>query len=514
LARYSHPGLRGLEKQLLLSPPAVRQKHADRLESLLSSLESDREYSMEFIFFRVTGFRPTELPIETIPGDTLRTELEKMLEEVSSSAPTPVEDVPEKVYTAEDIAERYGVSERTVYRWRDRGLISRKYRFPDGRVRVGVRKEALQRFVKEHRGLVQKSGKFSPLADDEKKEIRRRAHEMGRKTDLTLTAAARRIARETGRATETIRRLLRRQQEEEAYTPFEQRRGPLEDDEKSRIYRAYQYGKSVGGLSDQFERSRSSIYRIINEQRARELLSEYSVTPPSNAPESFTPRDEEEVLHPREGADQESSLCRLHAFLKSSIAGQMEELNPKRYVSTSQLDRIESRIQVLQAIRRRLLTRALPVVFEAARKHAGPVVGMVELVDEGCHCVLEAIDRFDYQGRGSFERYARLQLMKNFARTIPEENYQAMTPSPGPGGEALDRSERIDALAHAAAHLSSLRPGPVEDETMQKVMQRFKLTTPSLRQALAPVAATLNLDDPAIRTAMERATTESGGRLQ
>lgn len=506
MARYSHPALRGLEKQLLLSPPPVRQKHADRLESLLLSLQSDREYSVEFIYFRVTGFRPTELPVETIPGEALRTDLEKMLEEISSSAPTPVEDVPEKVHTVEDIARRYDVSERTVYRWRDRGLISRKYRFPDGRVRVGVREEALQQFAEEHAGLLKKSGEFTPLSEQEREQIRRRGRELGRRTDLSLTAAARRIARQSERATETVRRVLRRQQKEEPQTPFEQRRGPLEDDEKSRIYAAYRDGQSVGALCEKFERSRSSIYRIINEQRAREVLADDSVPEPSSHPESFAPEDEAEVLEPPEDADRQVSLFRLYGFLKAGVARLKEELNPRRYVATAQLDRIESRIQVVRAIRRHLLAQCLPVVFEAARRHAGPVVGLAELVDEGCRCVLRTIDRFDYLGRGGFQRYARLQLMKNFARTVPQENYQAMTPRPGTAGEGARRAERIEALARAAAHLRSLEPEEIEDEKMEQVLKQFHLTPGSPAQILRPVAETLDLDAPAVQTAIEQST--------
>jgi DNA-directed RNA polymerase sigma subunit (sigma70/sigma32) len=371
---------------------------------------------------------------------------------------------------------------------------------------VGVREEALKRFADEHSGLVKRSAEFTPLSQKEREEIRRWGRELGRRTDLSLTAAARRIAGESGRATETVRRVLRRQQQEEPQTPFEQRRGPLEDDEKSRIYAAYQDRQSVGALCEKFERSRSSIYRIINEQRARELMADESVPDPSPHPESVSPEDEAKVLDPPEDADRQVNLFRLYSFLKASFARLKEELNPKRYVSTAQLDRIESRIQVVRAIRRHLLGRCLPVVFDAARKHAGPVVGLAELVDEGCRCVLGAIDRFDYLGRGGFQRYARLQLMKTFARTVPQENYQAMTPRPGPDGESTRRAERIDALACAATHLRSLEPEEIEEEEMKQVVKRFQLTPAPLTQVLQPVAETLDLDAPAVQTATEQST--------
>ena len=506
MARYSHTGLTGLEKQLLLSPPSVRQKHADRLEALLLSLSPETEYSLEFVYFRVTGFRPTELPVETISGGTLRTELRKMLEEVSASAPTSVEDVPERVYTIGKIADRCNVSKRTVYRWRDRGLICRKYRFPDGRVRVGVRQEAMERFAGEHSDLLEQSADFRTLSDEDRQEVRTMARELGGQNDLSLTAAARRIAHQTGRATETIRRILKDlQAENPSLFKGTGAKGTLDDEEISRIYHAYNEGHPVQTLCERFGRSRSSIYRIINKERARELLSETHAPPSPSVPESFNPEDENDVFDPAEDIGEELRMSRLYAYLKASVRWLKADLNPKRYVSSAHLAKIESRIQVLRAIRRRILCGALGVIVESARRHAGPVVGLGELVDEGCGCVLRAIDRFDYRGKGDFERFARLQLMKNFARTVPEENYRAVTPSPGPSGEVVPRPDRISALARMAQHLLSLEPAEIQEEKMQRVADQFDLYPSPLEEALHPVADRLNLESPAVRSAIHRA---------
>ena len=502
MARYDHRSLKGLEKQLLLSPAPVRRKHADRLEAFLLDINPESDYSLEFIYYRITGFRPTELPLEIIPGNELRLELQKMLEEVSSSAPTPVEDVPERVYSVEEIADRYGVSERTVYRWRKRGLFTRKYQFPHGREKVGVREEALERFVQEHHDLVERSADFSPLADEEEARIRSLATNMGENTDLSLTAAAERIADEIGRATETVRRILREDLDE---TPFQNRRGRLKRNEKQRIYDAYDQGEPVSNLGDRFDRSRSSIYRIVNEQRARQLLDRAASLSLSVESKSLEQADEEEIFNPDENANSQEALFRLYHFLFQSIRDISGEINPKRYVSSASLDMLESRMNVLDAIRHELLARTLPVIVEAARSHSGPVLGLPELVEEGCLVVLGAVERFDYSKPADFQRFARLELMKTFARTVPADNYRSPSSSPGSSDTATDRNRCITALTKAARRLNSLQPQDVKTEKMSRVMQTFGLQPGALTEELGPAAEALNLNEQAITIAVEKA---------
>ena len=46
----------------------------------------------------------------------------------------------------------------------------------------------------------------------------------------------------------------------------------MTDESKEGIYQDYRRGQSVGDLAERFGRTRTSIYRIINETRARRLL--------------------------------------------------------------------------------------------------------------------------------------------------------------------------------------------------------------------------------------------------
>src|SRR5262249_42869421 len=50
--------------------------------------------------------------------------------------------------------------------------------------------------------------------------------------------------------------------------------GPLDEDAKSTIYCSYRRGISVEALAKRFRRTRTSMYRVINEVRAQRLLAQ------------------------------------------------------------------------------------------------------------------------------------------------------------------------------------------------------------------------------------------------
>ena len=63
----------------------------------------------------------------------------------------------EEVWTVEDVSKRFNVSSKTVSRWRDRGLVSRRFRF-GGRNALGFLRSSVERFVTKH--AVQLRGYF------------------------------------------------------------------------------------------------------------------------------------------------------------------------------------------------------------------------------------------------------------------------------------------------------------------------------------------------------------------
>ncbi len=492
MADYTNENIKGLGRQLLMNPSSVRRKHADRIEALLLDLNPNRVYSLEFVYYRITGFQSSDLPVETIGGAELCHDLQQMLEQVSASYPVPVEEIPETVYSVADVAARYNVSKRTVYRWRDKGLVTRKYRFQDGVERMGVREEALRRFAARNADLIDQSARFSPLSEEEERRIRARYEKVKQTKDLSPTALAEQVAREVQRAPETVRRVITQNHTEgEARNPSG--RDTLSLNAKKQLYRRYRNGERAQRLAEHYNRSRSSVYRIINQERARELRHKTSQLPEDENAATRTTQGPSDMLHPEPPLSQRQ-LFHLYHCLKHRAQKLAEKLDPTRYVASSDLDALESRLAVIQSIRRRLLGQSLPTIFETARQHQGPEVGFADLVDEGCVCVLICVERFNSRKQAEFGRFVRLELMKNFARTVPSTNYQASSDAAEKSPTQLEQDEEKQALIFAVRRLKSFNVGDIEDERMKKVVERYNLSPTPTTELIEPLVQRLSLD--------------------
>ena len=140
---------------------------------------------------------------------------------------------------------------------------------------MGFLESSLERFVAAHRDQVERGSRFRQLSDGERDEIVRRARRMAiyRSGQVGLVEVARRIARKMERSTETIRLTLKAYDREHPDRAIFAPSAPaLDEDAKGQIYLKYRMGVSVDVLAAQFGRTRSSIYRLINEVRARRIL--------------------------------------------------------------------------------------------------------------------------------------------------------------------------------------------------------------------------------------------------
>ncbi|HCK70742.1 MAG TPA: RNA polymerase subunit sigma-70, partial [Planctomycetaceae bacterium] len=74
------------------------------------------------------------------------------------------------VYTIPQLADRFHVSTKTIARWRDLGLVSRRF-IMDGRKRIGFLASSVDHFIHSHRDKIQRGEKFSQMTDRERDEI-------------------------------------------------------------------------------------------------------------------------------------------------------------------------------------------------------------------------------------------------------------------------------------------------------------------------------------------------------
>ena len=226
--------------------------------------------------FRITDFRPDSYPDLLIGGTDLDHDLCLFIETLSRTTPAlPVEQVPEPVLTLEQVSKRFNVSTKTISRWREQGLVGSRRVLCNGRRQVGFVQSVVERFLKGNRARVERGSRFSQLSEEEKEEIVERAKDMTHLGVGTITQVSRRIAHRLRRSPETIRYTIKnfdREHPDQALFPGVT--GPLNSDMKHVIYSSYRRGIPVDTLAKRFRRTRTSMYRVINEVRAQRLLAQ------------------------------------------------------------------------------------------------------------------------------------------------------------------------------------------------------------------------------------------------
>jgi RNA polymerase sigma factor (sigma-70 family) len=450
---YSHPALKQLkEQQARFAPRERRLEQIDRAEQLLAEIEPGRRYPYEYVCFRITGYRSDRAPDLILDGGDVRHDLRLFVEELSGTVDQKADQAREPVLTVAAVSRKFNVSTRTVTRWRRQGLVARRFVI-DGRHKVGFLESSVERFVADHRTQVDRGTRFRQLSGDEREEIVRRARRMAAVGGQgRLVEIARRIARKLGRSHETVRATLRaydRDHPDRAIFPGAS--GSLDDAAKAQIYKLHRRGISAEVLATQFGRTRSSVYRVINEMRARRILEvklEFMSHPSfeekgagatmlgampepadgrgprrTKAPKGLPPYLASLYEVPLLSRDQETHLFRKMNFLKYRAARLRDSIDPAR-ARTSDLDEIERLQEEALAVKNQIIRSNLRLVVSIAKRHVGPTNNFFELVSDGNMSLIRAVEKFDYARGNKFSTYASWAIMKNFARTIPEENYR------------------------------------------------------------------------------------------
>ena len=76
------------------------------------------------------------------------------------------------------------------------------------------------------------------------------------------------------------------------------------------------------------------------------------------------------------------------------------------------------------AVKDLLIKANMRLVAGPAKKHAGPAHNVFELLSDGNMSLLRAVEKFDFGRNFKFSTYATWAIIKNFARSIPDENHR------------------------------------------------------------------------------------------
>jgi RNA polymerase primary sigma factor/RNA polymerase sigma factor len=119
-------------------------------------------------------------------------------------------------------------------------------------------------------------------------------------------------------------------------------------------------------------------------------------------------------------AEGERVLFRRMNYLRFKAQRGVADLEPET-VRAAELDRIDALLDEAARVKNEIVQANLRLVVSIAKRHVHRGQDLFELVSDGNVSLMRAVDKFDYIRGYKFSTYASWALMKNFARSIPEQ---------------------------------------------------------------------------------------------
>ena len=163
------------------------------------------------------------------------------------------------------------------------------------------------------------------------------------------------------------------------------------------------------------------------------------------------------------------------------------------------MDEIEALYEQIVDLKNKIARANLRLVVSIAKRHAAPDQNFFELVSDGNLSLLRAVEKFDFARGNKFSTYASWAIMKNFARTIPNEYRQrdrfrtshdelfaiSQEKRGNPMIEEAMQSDRVDKVKRILRRL--------DDREQQIIIGRFGLDHSQEPQTLKEVGANLGV---------------------
>ena len=461
MPQYRLDIIQSLARQLSFAPMDVRHDQIAAAETLLYDLDPAKSYPSDFVIFRITGYDPkASVNAALLTGLALQHDLGLLVEQVSAGMAVVAHDVVEPVLSIDDVTARFNVTSKTIQRWRRRGLVSRRFVFADGKLRVGFLLSSIERFVARNADVVADgSANMSHVGEGERLAILRHARRLAIDCRCSEDEITRRLARRFRRSALTILHTVRKHDEQRpADAIFVHSVPAINAAKRVRIVRRARRGMSLKSIARRAGHSRSAVYRVIMADRVERLTrrkakfhddelyhgdsaqetiesivraadfvsasgdsARIELRPPRNLPPYLADLYRTPLLTPA----RERALFLQFNFRKFAFVVARRQLDPER-TCKRQLDQLEGLAGRAAEIKNQIVRANLRLVVNVARKHlpasmrnGGSSPTLMELVSEGNIILMRAVEGFDLHRNVRFSTYATLALMKGFARLVP-----------------------------------------------------------------------------------------------
>jgi len=512
---YRCEPLAELAKQLRFAPPARRRRQIDQAEQLYWQIEPERNYPLEYVTYRITGYRPDEsVEPATLVGAALRDDLITLADDLAQSLDLAADDFDQPAFTTEQLAEQLNVTPRTIKRYRKQGLFARYAVHPTSR---GPRKQAvflaqsIDRFRAAHGEKLDDAAAFERLTADQRQRIITRARRIASRVDVSPFRVAAHLSRDFDCHSETIRRLLiNHDAHDPRFAIFRDYRAPLSERDQRLIARAYRRGVAVRHIRERFGCRADAIYRAVAIQRGKSLATvdlTYVASPTFELPDadqvilgpdlprvSLAQPDADEqrpLIAAPIDAEAEATLFARYNYLKCRAAAVRDQIDALR-PSARLLDEAETLVRRAQRTRWRIERAFEPIVLAVAQRHHGSGKdvsdrSLAALQRIGRRVFHRSINAFDVAKNNRFHTYLSYALTRRFARKprqVRRHRPPAVLPrrfDPPPADRVVTLRAMLDRLDDRRAVLLARHYGAIDPQGQTTEPQPLRDIAPERR---------------------------------